>query len=474
MRGRLSPKRKAAGTLNKSIRGILGFIAIGTLVVGCSSAASTPTPAPTPTPVPGTTPVPATPTPVATPAKENVTITVMASQDWIKSSEQVLAGRFEEQTGIHIDFQIIPSAQYFDVLKTKLNSGQGIDLFLGQAGKSDMQLQYDAAKNAVDLTNEAWVKSLDPVVADQSSLDGKLYGAEVWDVVGSNYWVMTYNKTIFTKYNLSVPKTFADFETVCDTLLKAGVTPVYEPISDGWHQVLWFPSVGGQTEALEPGLNNKLNANTATFAGDANMATALTQLNDLYKKGFFGKNALSAKEADTSKMMAGGTYAMTLSQLSRGTQIAAAYPNLKATDFGYFPIPLLDNQLQPTHPAGPTWMIYSKSQHVAEAKKWLDFMTQPANLQWLIDNTPDFATLPFTGVKAKWDTSQADYFGTYKQATTLVLQDAVNYVNPQWMDMGKWMVNMFTGQKTAADMLKNIDTGRATLAKAAKDPAWSK
>jgi raffinose/stachyose/melibiose transport system substrate-binding protein len=398
----------------------------------------------------------------------------MASQDWIKSSEQVLAGRFEEQTGIHIDFQIIPSAQYFDVLKTKLNSGQGIDLFLGQAGKSDMKLQYDAAKNAVDLTNEAWVKSLDPVVADQSSLDGKLYGAEVWDVVAANYWVITYNKTIFAKYNLTVPKTFAEFETVCDTLKKAGVTPVYEPISDGWHHVLWFPSIGGQTEVLEPGLNDKLNANTATFAGDANMAKALTQLNDLYQKGYFGKTALSAKEADTSKAMSTGTYAMTLSELSRGSQIEAAYPNLKATDFGYFPIPLLDNQLQPTHPAGPTWMVYSKSQHVAEAKKWLDFMMQPANLQWLIDNTPDFETLPFTGVKAKWDASQADFFKTYAQAKTLVLQDAVNYVNPQWMDMGKWLVNMFTGQKTAADMLKNIDTGRATLAKAASDPAWSK
>ena len=75
-----------------------------------------------------------TPTPTPAPTKSNVTLEVMASQDWIKSSEQVLAGRFEEQTGIHLDFQIIPSAQYFNVLTTKLQSGQGIDLFLGQAG----------------------------------------------------------------------------------------------------------------------------------------------------------------------------------------------------------------------------------------------------------------------------------------------------------------------------------------------------
>jgi raffinose/stachyose/melibiose transport system substrate-binding protein len=117
-------------------------------------------------------------------------------------------------------------------------------------------------------------------------------------------------------------------------------------------------------------------------------------------------------------------------------------------------------------------MIYSKSQHVAEAKQWLTFMMQPDNLQWLIDNTPDFETLPFTGVKAKWDASQSAYFSTYAPAKALVMQDAVNFVNPQWMDIGKWLVDLFTGQKTAPAMLKNIDTGRTTLAKAASDPAW--
>lgn len=461
-------------------RSALSALMVGALVAGCSSpAASAPASVAAATASPSAAAATVAPSTApsasasAAPSKSNVTIEVLASQDWIKSSEQVLAGKFEAQTGIHIDFQIIPSAQYFDVLKTKLNSGQGIDLFLGQAGKSDMKLQYDAANNAVDLTGESWVSRLDPVVADQSSLDGKLYGAEVWDVVAANYWVMVYNKDLFAKYNIAVPKTFADFETAAETLKSNGITPIYEPVSDGWHHVLWFPEIGAQAEALEPGLVANLNANKATFAGDATLAKALTQINDLYQKGYFGKDALSAKEADTSKAMASGTFGMTLSELSRGSQIEAAYPNMKATSFGYFPIPILDNQLQPTHPAGPTWMVSSKSQHVAEAKQWLDYMMQPENLQWLINNTPDFETLPFTGVTPKWDASQSEFFKTYTQAKTLVLQDAVNYVNPQWMDMGKWMVNMFTGQKTAADMLKNIDTGRSTLAKAAADPAWS-
>jgi raffinose/stachyose/melibiose transport system substrate-binding protein len=396
----------------------------------------------------------------------------MASQDWIKSSEQVLAGRFEEQTGIHLDFQIIPSAQYTQVLQTKLQSGQGIDLFLDQAGVSDLTLTDNVQTNAVDLTNESWVSSLDPVVASQSTVNKKLYGAEVWDVVGANYWVMTYNKSIFAKYGLTVPKTFADFESTCATLLKNGITPIYEPVSDGWHQVLWFPSIGGQLEAKEPGLYANLNANKTTLAADANATTAITQLNDLYQKGYFGKSALSSKEADTSKQMASGQYAMTLSEISRGTQIASAFSNFKATDFGYFPDPILDNQLQPVHPAGPTWMIDSKSKNIEAAKLWLDFMMTPANLQWLINNTPDFQTLPFTGVKPKWDASQQAFFDTYKEATVPVLQDGVNYVNPQWMLMGTDITSMFTGATTPQKVLQLIDAERTKEAKTAKDPAW--
>jgi raffinose/stachyose/melibiose transport system substrate-binding protein len=379
---------------------------------------------------------------------------------------------FEAQTGIHLDFQIIPSAQYSQVLQTKLQSGQGVDLFLDQAGVSGLTLTDNVQTNAVDLSNESWVKRLDPVVAAQSTVNKKLYGAEVWDVVGANYWVVSYNKSIFTKYGLSVPKTFSDFESVCATLLQNGITPIYEPISDGWHQVLWYPSIGGQMEALEPGLYDNLNANKTTLTADANSLKAVTQLNDLYQKGYFGKSALSAKEADTSKQMASGQFAMTLSEISRGTQIASAFPTFKATDFGYFPDPILDNQLQPVHPAGPTWMIDSKSTHVAEAKAWLDFMMEPSNLQWLINNTPDFETLPFTGVKAKWDASQQAFFDTYKEATVPVLQDGVNYVNPQWMLMGQNFVSMFTGQSTPQKVLQAIDAERTKEAKAAKDPAW--
>jgi raffinose/stachyose/melibiose transport system substrate-binding protein len=44
-----------------------------------------------------------------------------------------LAKKFEAETGVYVDFQIIPSDQYFNVLQTKLETGgEGVDVFGGQ------------------------------------------------------------------------------------------------------------------------------------------------------------------------------------------------------------------------------------------------------------------------------------------------------------------------------------------------------
>ena len=87
-----------------------------------------------------------------------VTLSYQVDANWIKDAERTLAKKFEDETGIAIDFQIVPADQYFNVLKTKLNSGEAPDLFGGQSGVTDLKLNYNVEKNAVDLSNEPWAK----------------------------------------------------------------------------------------------------------------------------------------------------------------------------------------------------------------------------------------------------------------------------------------------------------------------------
>lgn len=451
-------------------------IAVGALVVGCSSTAATPTAAPTtaPTQAPGAATAPAPATPTAPPTKQNLTLTVLESQGWVFPSEQALALRFQDLTGIKIDYQIVPSANYFQVLNTKLNSGQGPDIFGGQSGVSDLKVTYNVEKNAVDLSKEEWVKREDPNALAQATLGGKVYGQEIWDIY-SGYWVVTYDKGIFQKAGITAPPTtYDEFTADCDKIKALGITPIYEPISDGWHHVLWFPEVGAQMENLEPGLYANLNANKTTLAADANALKAMTQVNNLYQKGYLGSSALSATVADQEKNMTTGKFGMTVSNLTLPQSIQTDFPSTPASNFGYFPMPLLDNQLLPTAPAGPTKFIWSGGKQIDAAKQYLAFLAQPDSLQYLIENTDAFVTLDYTGVKAKWSTDQQAFVAAYKAATVNVLQNDVMYVNPQWMDMGKDEVAMFTGKETPLQVLQAIDKRRSTQATTVKDPAWSK
>jgi len=230
--------------------------------------------------------------------------------------------------------------------------------------------------------------------------------------------------------------------------------------------------IGPRFEEVDPGLADQLNANEATFADNETMLTAITQLQELYDLGCFGDNALSDAFADTNKMLASGDYAMSLTTLTAPGSIETEYPDVSADTFGYFPIPLADNTLAPAHPAGPSKFIYSGSPHIEEAKQYLAFLMEPENLQYLLDNSDDFASLNFSGLNEKWNPAQQEFLDTYP-AKTIVYQDVVNYVNPQWMDIGKDLTGMFVGSMTPEDVLSSIDQRRAEMAQTAGDPAWT-
>jgi raffinose/stachyose/melibiose transport system substrate-binding protein len=410
----------------------------------------------------------------STTTKQKVTITYMASQDWVKPGETALAKKFETQTGIHVDFQIVPFAQYNNMLSAKLSSGEATDIYGNNTDPFTLDSNFHVTQNAVDLSKQSWAKTEDSLVKAGATVKGKLYGLTLYDV--SAEWVVNYNKTIFAKYKLNVPKTFAQFESDCQTLKDNGITPIYECVSDGWHQVLWFPELGGAIGDSESGLVDKLNNNQTKFADIPAATTDLNEIQDMIKKGYWGTDYMSNTYADSAKNMASGKYAMTINNFALPSSIATQYSNVKESDFGFFPNPVLDNQYQNLNPVGPTKFIWSGSKHKTEAEEYLNFLTQKDNLQSLIDNSSDqFMTLPFPsiGLKTRYSDEANAYFNTYTKKET-VLQTSLKYVNANWTDIGKDMSAMFVGSETSNQVLGHLDEMRTQAATAAKDSAWSK
>jgi len=393
----------------------------------------------------------------------------MASQDWVQKAEQDVGAKFESETGIKVDYQIVPADQYPTLLKTRLNAGECTDLFGNQSGKFDIVSLLDIEKNGVDLSNEEWAKRFDPLAAEQLSVNGKLYGMTLADV--SAVWGICYNKNIFNDLGLKIPTTYNEFKDVCQKILNAGIIPIYECVSDGWHHVLWFPELGGRYEELNPGLADKLNSNETTFEQNETMLEALTQLKELIDLGYFGKNYMSNTYADTEKNMASGEYAMTVYNQGLPQQIENAYPDVKADTFGFFVIPLVDNQILNVNPAGPSIFVYSGSKNIDAAKQYLAYIAKPENLQYILDNTPKFNSLPFSGLNDKYSDEIRNFYNAYPKHGT-VYQTQIKYLNPQWLEIGKDLSAMFTDAMQPIDVLKSIDKRRSDAAKAAKDPNW--
>ena len=401
---------------------------------------------------------------------DDVTITYMASQDWVQDAEMELAEKFTEQTGIKVDFQIIPSDQYTNLLNSKLQSEECPDLFGSQAGKTDIVTLLNVEKNAVDLSGEAWASTVDPLAAAETSVNGKLYGQPAQDV--SAVWAIAYNKKVFEKLNLKVPTNYEEFKAVCEAIKADGMTPIYEAVADGWHHQLWFCELGVAIEHDEPGTADKLNSNTVKFADLATAKKLIEQIKEMVDLGYWGDNYMANEYADAAKAIAEGECAMTVANQGFPTEVNTAYPEFAPEDIGFFVMPLCDNQVLNMNPVGPTRFIYSGSKNIDAAKQYLAFLAQPENIQYQIEKVGKFNTLPFTTAKDAYSPEISAFYAAYPDHGT-VYQTAVNYVNPQWMEIGKYLVEVLQGDATAEDMLKNIDVNRADQAAAAKDPAWN-
>lgn len=403
-------------------------------------------------------------------AKSNVTLTILTSQGWTSNTDPTIDKLFEKKTGIKVNVQVLPAAQYLNVLQTKLNTRQGPDIFGGQSGVTDLESAYNVTQNAVDLSNQPWTKTEDPLNLQQSTYKGKVFGLTIQG--GSSQWVMVYNRAIFAKLHVEPPKTFLQLLDVSRKIEASGITPMYEPGSDGWHQTLYFAEMGPRYNQLVPNLYNNLNKNKATFSKNTIFTRSLGQVQEMVTDGLWGKNWASQTDANTVNAMASGKFAMNFNSITLANQIHASNPKIPADRFGYFVLPLLDNRILNTNPAGPSLFIYSGSPHIKEAEEYFNFITQKSNLQYRLTHDPTLVDLDFPGLKTKLSPVQAAFEQNHKNNRGVVMQTAVTYFNPQWADIDKDIVGMLEGANSVSTVLQNIDQRRAEEAQLVHDPHW--
>jgi raffinose/stachyose/melibiose transport system substrate-binding protein len=402
---------------------------------------------------------------------EKVTLTFGSHQSGLPTSGvvQELAKQFEAETGTKIDFQISPDAQWRDLLKVKLDSGEAPDIFCADADPLNLVTRVNPEKYVVDVTKEEWVKRMDPNVIPSISYKDKVYGITF---PGKKMYFYIYNKEIFQKLGLKVPTTYEEFKNVCQKIKDSGVTPIFEGTQNGWHQVLPLFETGAMYQQKYPDLYNKLNKNEVDLDSVKELGTIISQLQEFSKLGFYGDNYLSNSVENAKEAMAKGKAAMFISESAWRNEVKVDFPDFDTNKLGIFVMPWGDNQAIGVNPASNAYFINKNSKHSAEALKFFEFLAKPENLQKRLDGQPGLSEICWPEIPSKYSKEDQAYIDSLKKG--MVMQAGVKYIDSQWMDIGKDLEAMYTGASTPQDVLKTIMNRRTEQAKLQKDPDWNK
>ena len=135
-------------------------------------------------------------------------------------------------------------------------------------------------------------------------------------------------------------------------------------------------------------------------------------------------------------------------------------------------MPWGDNQTIGVNPASNAYFINKDSKYVEEAKQFFEFLSRPENLQKRLDGQPELSNLCWPEIKSKYSEEDQKFLDSLKKAN--VVQTSVNYIDSQWMDVGKDLESMYTGAMTPEDVLDSIMKRRTEQATLQKDPGWTK
>jgi raffinose/stachyose/melibiose transport system substrate-binding protein len=161
-------------------------------------------------------------------------------------------------------------------------------------------LTYDLSAYA---KQNGWDKIFSPGALSLCTLSGKLSGYPI----SYNVLDVYYRKDIFQKYNLKVPATFDDFEQVCATLKKNGITPISTGGLYGWHTMRVVELLLEYYAGAE--LHDKMNTFQVNFNNDA-AVKALTKYKEFCDKGYFPAGFVTADPNNSHMEVFSGKAAM--------------------------------------------------------------------------------------------------------------------------------------------------------------------
>ncbi|BBC31120.1 ABC transporter, substrate-binding protein [Streptomyces graminofaciens] len=262
-----------------------------------------------------------------------------------------------------------------NLIKTRLQTGSMNDLFVYNVGSLFQQI--DPAKNLTPLTQDPYVKNLDQSFVSQVTAGSQTYGVPLGSALGGG---VLYNKKVYAKLGLTVPKTWAEFIANSKKIKAAGIAPVIQTYQDTWTSQLLVLGDFHNVAAAEPTFTKDYTDNKVKFATDANAIKGFQHLQQIHDLKLQNSDFASATLVKGLEMLAtgkGAQYPM-LSTVISG--IRTSNPD-QLNDIGFFALPGDDAAANGLTAWFPNALYVPKTttgDKLAAVRKLLAFAASPA------------------------------------------------------------------------------------------------
>ncbi len=265
----------------------------------------------------------------------------IATESPDKDIMEYAVDQFNKNTDSGYTIKMVPTQNdtYKEKLVIAMSSGECPDIYTSWSGgpmneyiKSGFAQPIDDLFNASQLPD----KIMDAAVA-QASYDGKIYSVPIINVSISGVF---YNKEMFEKYKLEVPKTISELEKVCEVFVQNGITPFALANSSKWTGSMYFMNLAARKGGLEP--FQKAVDGSGSFEDDS-FIYAGQKIQEWVKKGYFpeGVNSLSEDDGQAKQLM----YQESAAMLCCGSWYTGTF-QADSPDFykkiGWFSFPAVD------------------------------------------------------------------------------------------------------------------------------------
>lgn len=276
----------------------------------------------------------------------------------------------DEYPHITINFDASPTDQW-DQLRTSRMASGNVDVLASDFWDLN---NIHMNENFLNLEGQSYLENYYQDVLEMSQFEGK----QLQLPSNMTSTVTFYNKDLFDELEISIPKTWSEFVSVCETIQESGTAPLLFGGADQWPVYMIIMGI-------EPGIVRGANPD---FYGEGsiNMREGTTKFTDpewveVYEKfevlsNYFLENTVGLGYGQAPGRFAMGDAAMMIDGSWSQAQIMDANPDFEV---GVFIAPGSDN---PEHneslpvKIGGGWSIYNQSDNIDAAHKYLEFTSR--------------------------------------------------------------------------------------------------